>query len=468
VSTRRPGALRRRAFTASAILLASCGGETVPSGTGDPDPAPVLSPETRAALAALSPETLPPPPEDVSNAFADDPRAARFGQRLFFEKRFSGNLLDGDNDGSPNALGVFGETGKVACAGCHVPRAGFSDDRSLGGAISLGAGWGRRRSPSLLDVGQARLVMWDGRHDALYNQPFGPFESGVEMNSSRLFVAQQVLALHRAEYEAVFGEMPALDDETLFPQLTAETTGCRHVDNGNPPACDGEKHGMPGDGAEFDGLSSELQDQVTRVVVNVGKAIGAYERLLACGPGRFDAWVHGDESALSPSEQRGAALFVGKGRCVGCHAGPFFSDQAFHNVGLKPETVAVVFIDAGDRGAAAGLALARDDRLNVAGPFSDGDDGRLPATVTPAMEGAFRTPMLRCVDGRPAFMHTGQMSTLEEVVGFFDLGGHDGGFPGKSEIEPLGLDARERADLVAFLLALRGPGPEASLMRAPE
>ncbi len=109
----------------------------------------------------------------------------------------------------------------------------------------------------------------------------------------------------------------------------------------------------------------------------MGKAIGAYERLLSCGQSRFDQWMQGETDALSPSEQRGAQIFVGRGNCVGCHSGPFMSDQKFHNVGLQPATVAVVFIDANDPGALTGLASSLADPLNVAGKFSDGNDGRL-------------------------------------------------------------------------------------------
>ena len=73
--------------------------------------------------------------------------------------------------------------------------------------------------------------------------------------------------------------------------------------------------------------------------------VGAFERKLSSGPGRFDRWAHGETSALTRSEQRGAALFAGKGNCVPCHGGPFMSDQKFHVVGLKPRTVAVTFLD---------------------------------------------------------------------------------------------------------------------------
>jgi cytochrome c peroxidase len=374
-------------------------------------------------------------------------------------------LLDTDNDGSPQALGVPGQAGRVACAGCHVPDGGFSDTRSFQRQISLGAGWGRRRAPSLLDVGQARLVMWDGRHDTLYGQIFGPLESVVEMNSSRLFLAQQIFRNHRAEYEALFGPLPALDDAAQFPVLTPEHTGCQPADPAAPsPICDGTFHGMPGDGAEYDSMTPANQRAVTEVVVNAGKAIGAFERGLTCGPTPFDAWVNGG-APVSPAAQRGAALFVGAAGCVTCHSGPFFTDQQFHNVGLAPAVVQQGFLDADDLGAASGVAAVLVDPLNSLGPFSDGSDSRLPRAVMPAMTGAFRTPGLRCVSQRPAFMHTGQLPTLPDVVSFFDRGGNVSGYPGTSEIHALGLTDRDRADLVAFLQALNGPGADAIYRR---
>ncbi len=431
------------------------------------DTAPLFDDAELRELAKLSPAALPAPPPDITNRFADDAGAAALGQRFFFEPGFSGKLLDGDNDGTANALGAQGETGKVACSGCHVPEAGFLDDRTLGKQISLGAGWGKRRAPSLLDVGQAKLLMWDGRHDTLYNQPFGPLESPVEMNSSRLYVAQRIYALYRGEYEALFGPMPPLDDATRFPALDAERTGCKPRIVDQSSTCNGVAHGIPGDGAEFDSLSPADQDAVTEVVVNLGKALGAYQRLLTCGPSRFDAWVAGDESALSPAEQRGARVFIGAGRCVSCHSGPFFSDQSFHNVGLKPGPVAVVFVDQDDAGAAQGLAAALADPLNSRGKYSDGDDGRLPRAVPPDSLGAFRTPTLRCVARRPSFMHTGQMSSLAQVVSFFARGGDHFGYPGTREIEPLNLTSRDEQDLVAFLGALDGPGPAAALLVDP-
>jgi cytochrome c peroxidase len=187
--------------------------------------------------------------------------------------------------------------------------------------------------------------------------------------------------------------------------------------------------------------------------------------------------MHGDDGALTEAEQRGAVLFVGKAKCASCHSGPFLSDQEFHNVGLFPKMVSGAFTRKDDRGAEQGLAQVLADPLNVNGSFSDGDDGRLPASVPSDALGAFRTPMLRCSSQRPSFMHTGQLRSLEEVVEFFNEGGHKKlgvpadpilGYLGETEIEPLGLDDQEQADLVAFLHALDGPGPAAALLEAPE
>lgn len=462
----------------AALLALGCGS---PSNTGampvtggasnapDPsDPEPKITAKEMAVLRTLSPVELPPPPADVTNRFADDPAAAAFGQRLFFDPSFAGPLLDSDNDGTGGSLGKVGETGRVACASCHLPQSGFSDTRSFQLQISLGAGWGRRRAPSLLDVGQATLVLWDGRHDTLYNQVFGPLESVVEMNSSRLYMAQQIERKHKAEYEAIFGPLPPLSDSARFPALAASDTGCVPQNPSDPqPLCNGPFRGYPGDGAEFDGLSAQDQTAVTRVVVNAGKAIGAYERLLSCGTSKFDDWMRGDERALSRAAQRGAALFVGKAKCVSCHAGPFMSDQKFHNVGLAPTIVQQAFIDTDDRGAAAGIAAALADPLNSRGIFSDGDDDRLPSAIDPRMEGAFRTPTLRCVGMRPTFMHTGQLPSLAKVVDFFDQGGVRSGYPGKNTLEPLHLSNLEKSDLVAFLRALDGPGPDPRYLVPP-
>jgi len=425
------------------------------------DAAPVISAEARALLAALRYDPGPPP-ADPSNRFADDPGARALGQAFFFETALSGRLLETDNDGSAGTLGRAGEAGRVSCAGCHLPSGGFVDTRSPHQQISLAAQWGRRRAPTLLDAAFFPLYNWDGRRDSLWSQALGVIENASEFNSARLFVAEQIFKLYRSRYEAVFGAMPQLDDPSRFPQLGPLEAGC----NAGPvetAAC----RGKPGDKADYDGMAADAQLDVTRVVVNTTKAMAAYVRQLRCGPSRFDQWLEGDTGVLSPSEQRGAALFVGAGKCVSCHSGPQLTDGKFHNVGLRPATVAVAFTDTGDRGAAEALPLLLTDPLNTRGAFSDGDRGVLPAAVGPALEGAFQTPTLRCIGSQPSFMHTAQGGTLDAVVGFFNRGGDPAGFPGTNEITPLGLSDGERADLVAFIRALQGAGPDAALLTPP-
>jgi len=448
----------RSLWLVAVLSLAGCGG-----GEGsDPDGSPQA--EDWELLQSLAPNALPPAVNDPTNQYADQASAAALGEKLFFEKGFSGPLLDLDNDGSKHTLGVRGESGKVACAGCHEETAGFLDTRSPFLEISLGTGWTGRRTPSLFDVGQARIVMWGGRRSTLYGQVFGPIENPLEMNSSRLFVAQWIFDHYRGEYEAVFGAnaLAPLENESSFPRLTPDTTGCsltQSVDHprAQPPDPLYECHGVPGDGAEYDSMTAVNRDLVTRIVVNAGKSVAAYERLLVCGQGRFDAWVKGNGSALSPTEQRGAHLFVGKAKCVSCHSGPYLSDQNFHDVGLEEqETLAGIF-NGDDRGAAKDLLDAAADPVGIGSPYSDGDDGRMPSSVGPEYEGAFRTPTLRCVAQRPSFMHSGLLHSLEEVVAFFNRGGDAAGsYVGTAVLEPLGLTADEEADLVAFLRALDG------------
>jgi cytochrome c peroxidase len=430
---------------------------------GAPNGAVSLTPQQRLALAALRYDSGPPP-ADVSNRVADDRAAQRFGQRLFFDTNFSGRLLEGDNDGSPPTLGRQGEAARVSCAGCHLPGAGFVDTRSPHQQVSLGAQWTLRKSPQLLDVAFSPLYNWDGRRDALWNQALGVMESNREFNGGRLLVAQQLLRLHRDEYEGIFGELPAFDDTERFPQLTPETAGCVEVQTikGVTFRC----RGLPGDGADYDGLSPEDQALVSRAAANAAKAIAAYLRRLRCGRSRFDAWLDGDEQALDRNEQRGAGLFVGKAGCVPCHGGPRLTDDAFHNVGLSPAIVAVAIQDLDDRGAAVGIAEAMQDPTSSDGELSDGDREALPPSVLPEHEGAFRTPSLRCASGHPSFMHSAQLDSLEEVVEFFNRGGDVSGYPGHSELAALDLSESEQADLVAFLRSLDGPGPESELLTA--
>jgi len=460
----------------AAFVVAACDDQALGGDGG----AGIISQQDMAELAKHSPSAaLPAPPIDQSNQVADNAAAAAMGQKLFFDTGFSGVLLESDNDNTHGGVGLQGENGKISCASCHLPASGFVDTRTVHKQLSLASGWSNRRTPSILDVGQARILMWDGRFDSLQRQVLSVIESPLEANSSRLFFAQEIARRYADQYIALFGADPRALLDPGYPQLTATGTGClMQLTTTTTPTeecTNGTRSGGPG-ATDYDSLNSEQQRAVTAVALNAGKTIAAYERLLSCGASRFDAFMHGDKTALSETEQRGAAIFVGKGKCANCHSGPFFSDQKFHNVGMFPVRVSAAFLRNNDRGAEKGLAQVIADPLNVRSQFSAGDDGRLPASVAPEMLGAFRTPMLRCSSQRPSFMHTGQFRTLEEVVDFFNQGGNKQpgvaaadiiGYLGETEIAPLGLTTQEAADLVAFVKSLDGPGPAANLLQAP-
>lgn len=379
---------------------------------------------------------------DPTNRFADDPRAAKLGQQFFFDPRFSGPLLDTVNDGSSQTLGKVGETGKVACVGCHMAHnRAFVDTRSPRAQLSLASGWTHRKAPSLLDVGHSKLLMWDGRHDTFFGQVLTPIESPLEFNSSRLFVAQQVERYYAAEYRELFGPLP---DLSTFASLNPRNAGCSK---------------LPADPVEQRCFKPGHDDEgVLGVVANFGKAIEAYLRRLSCGSGRFDAWVGGDKTALNETERAGAALFMGKAGCAKCHVGAYFTDRRFYDLGLRGALIPFTGVNSqGDVGAARGMKKLMSDPLNSKGRFSDGDDGRLSLLPkNPDMlTNAFRTPGLRCVSRRPSFMHDGRYRSLLDVVDFFTQHGR------------LDLVPEEQHQLVLFLEALDGSGPSPETLVSP-
>lgn len=157
-------------------------------------PAPPFTDIQRKRILQLSP--LGPPPPDPSNKFADNPRAARFGQRLFFDTRLS--------------------SGNVSCATCHIPHHGFADGVPIGKGIAAG----RRHTPSLWNVAYNRWFFWDGRADSLWSQALSPLEHPSEMNGTRAAIAHLIASdpTLRRDYEAVFGPLPD-DIDRLFTNI---------------------------------------------------------------------------------------------------------------------------------------------------------------------------------------------------------------------------------------------------------
>jgi cytochrome c peroxidase len=381
---------------------------------------PEWSDEELTTLRSLSLTSLPPLQADPSNRVADDPAAALLGQRLFFDVRLS---VDGT----------------VACATCHIPAQQFQDGTALG----RGVGTTDRRTMPLAGVGYSPWLFWDGRKDSLWAQALGPLESPVEHGGSRAQYVHVIAEHYRAEYEALFGPLPDLADETRFPPAAG-------------PVPDPQAR------AAWEAMTPEDREAITRVYANIGKAIAAYERRIMPGQSRFDTYVdavvQGDTAtmaqALTPDEVAGLRLFVGKAQCINCHNGPLLTNNDFHNTGVPaapglPE----------DRGRADGLKQVLEDEFNCLSPYSDAEpvdcgELRFAKVDEHEQERQFKPPSLRNVAERAPYMHAGQFETLREVLHHYNRAPEAPA--GHSELEPLGLTETELEQLEAFLRTLSG------------
>ena len=82
------------------------------------------------------------------------------------------------------------------------------------------------------------------------------------------------------------------------------------------------------------------------------------------------------------------------------------------------------------------------------------------------MQHAFKTPGLRNIDQRGPYMHDGSLETLQAVVDHYDRGGLKR--PSLSEdMQPLGLTAQEKQDLIAFMEALTSNDAPVTFVQLP-
>lgn len=252
-----------------------------------------------------------------------------------------------------------------ACASCHDPAKGFSNGQPRGAGRD-----GRplaRNVLSLFNSAWGKSFYWDGRAPTLEAQARFPILAENEMAGDFGAIVARLSA---------DGEM-ASRFASAFPE----------------PKVIGE-----------DTILAALAD---------------YERTIVSRPSRFDRWVEGDDAALSTEEKRGFDIFVGRGGCVACHGGWRFTDDGFHDIGLKSD-------DPGRGGVAGGVPGSRQ----------------------------FKTPSLRELVATAPYMHDGSLATLADVVDHYS-----GGFERRPTLaanirRDLNLDAKEKSALVAFLKTL--------------
>jgi cytochrome c peroxidase len=122
---------------------------------------------------------------------------------------------------------------------------------------------------------------------------------------------------------------------------------------------------------------------------------------------KLDIYGRLDPTKATESEIKGENTFFGKGKCVSCHAAPYYTDNQMHDLQVerfyKAQTINDQYIRA---------------------------------------EGPIKTFPLRGIKDSPPYLHDGRLLTLEDVVEFFNL------------VEQINLSSQEKKDLVAFLRQL--------------
>ena len=361
----------------------------------------------------------PPPPPNPGNPLTT--AKVNLGKVLFWDEQLSSSR-------------------SVACGTCHIPRSGGADPRSATSPLAIGPGadgvFGNaddtfgspgvpladangfyllsthfglgvqattRRAPSALNSAYPPVLFWDGRATGTFTDPetaavllaggaaleaqsMGPPTSEVEMGHRSRVFSDVSSRLAAAAPLALAPEAPIPLQQWIAGRSYGELFA--------------EAFGSPGITA-----------------ARIGMAIASYERTLITDATPFDAFLAGDDTALTAQETQGRNVFVAAS-CDRCHAGPLLSDHSFRYIGVRPTTE---------------------------------DEGRFTVTGNAADHGRMRTPSLRNASLRAPYMHNGRFPDLAAVVEFYDRGG-DFTAPNKDPlVRPLALSPADKDALIAFL-----------------
>jgi cytochrome c peroxidase len=300
----------------------------------------------------------------------------------------------------------------ISCASCHDPSQGYGAQTQFG--VGVRGQEGGRNSPVAFNRLFSKAQFWDGRAATLEEQAVGPIANPIEMGNTH---------------------------EQCVADLAANPVYAK----------------------QFDVI---FEDGVT--IDNVGKAIASFERTLVTGPAPYDFYTPvvafektfadiledleeepelqekyeslkkaAEAHPMSEEAKRGMKLFAGKANCAVCHAGANFADEQYHNLGV-------------------GMEAEKPDL------------GRYEITKEEKDKGAFKTPTLRNIALSAPYMHDGSQATLEEVVEWYDKGGHKNPWL-SDKMKPLNLTDQEKKDLVAFMKeGLTGSFPKVEAGRLPQ
>ena len=305
---------------------------------------------------------------------------------------------------------ILSKNGEMSCQSCHDPATGFSD------ALPRAAGRKTldRNTPSLMNLRSHRWFGWAGGSDNIWAQSIAPILHGDEMGHDRDSLKEAISA---SSYVSAYGD--------LFGPIT--------------------------------------QHESDEVLVNISKALAAYQETLITGQTSFDRFRNALEagdikaaSEYSASAQRGLQLFLGRGNCAFCHSGPAFTNGEFHDAGV-PYFITETRVDEGRFG---GMKTLKNSPYTLAGEFSD-DPEKSGAWAVNQVRfqhsdfGTFRVPGLRGAARSAPYMHNGSLSDFDAVVEHYNAINMERlHVDGEAILQPLGLTEREKEDLVTFLKSL--------------
>lgn len=350
-----------------------------------------------AILQSLSLDGLANLPAVPSNAVADNPVAAEFGRKLFFDARLSAN-------------------GGISCATCHQSIRRFSDGLQKGQAI----GTTDRHTPSIVGSAYSPWQFWDGRRDSQWSQALAPLEDPNEHAIDRKQVVSLIAsdAAYKSTYESLFGAMPDVS--------SVDATSLNSA---------------------FANIGKSIAAFERTILPTVSK-FDVYVRSLAA------ANDDGQQALFNEDEVSGLRLFIGAANCLQCHNGPLLTNHEFHNTGV------ISFPrDVPDIARVTGVAEVMQSEFNCRSNYSD-DPARRCAELDFArtgeeLIGAFKTPSLRNLENTQPYMHKGQLATLQDVLQHYNEA--PDAMIGHNEAEPLDLSRRELRQLEKFLHTLDAP-----------
>lgn len=323
---------------------------------------------------------------------------AQLGKALFFTKG-----LSGDQD--------------TACASCHHPAKGGGDDLSL--PVGTGAtnpqvvGPGRtsasgsprvgRNAPSVLNIALKDSAMfWDGRVQSLAPEAV-PNGAGAPIRTpdTALGVADPMAGANLTEAQSRFPV--AAIDEMRGTSFEVGATGAAvraHLAArlGNYGVGVGELAVNNWLAAFRTGFNSNASAEELITFENIAQALGEYQRSLVFVRSPWQAYVEGDNGAITDTAKRGALTFLatpvqGGGGCALCHVGTRFTDQREHAIAVPQ------------------FGPGKGD-----GESGTEDFGRFRESTLPDDRYRFATPGLLNVEVTGPWMHNGAYATLEDAV----------------------------------------------------